>query len=465
MTDYTGALEGTLDTLEITAQTALERAQLAIERLDALPSTPLPTPVGEVTQEELDKLEADLQAWIAQDKADDAAAKTLDDKQTADISALASRVGSGQAVGANPDNAIYLDSMPGSGDDAKLTQALDVARVSSPRRPIRLSARNHSFNLTRETFDGLRVLGPNVGWTNPEIAGSGGALPQCNITINCGTGPNSWMVGKKTTYDVTFVGFCVKSSNGASQFYDHPYSAGTSYATHMADLAFYGLKHVLGRPADAFAMTLNSWGGIWTCVAVQDTQFSLRGSDNFLTPQAMNYGWAGANGGRYLMRFAHLAKTQVANLYLTCRGGSRALLIEGGANHQGGLNFSGCIIEGQNLNDPAMGALIVVKGGGTTFSKCSVNFAMARPADFADQKDTAPIMVLGGVVSFSEISTCKATAATTNIPFIDVQGGVAMVDKVLAMQGDGGYTTGQQLTYKVAAAGKINADASLAKAA
>jgi hypothetical protein len=264
-------------------------------------------------------------------------------------------IGAPQASAATAEGEILLDSFAGT-DDQKLTAALDLARNSSPRRAIRLAARSHTFSQTRTTFSGLRILGPNVGWQNPEIANTAGALPQCNVTLNCGNGAKSWLVGTATTYNVMVAGITFKSSNGVTQFYHHPFSAGTSYATTLDTLSFYGFKHVLGTPADPFSMTLVTTRGSWTCVAVQDTQFSLRGSDNFLWVAGdMNYGWQGANGGRYLMRFSNLSKTAVRHLYLTARGGSRAILVEGPASQQGGLDFSDCVIEGQNLNDPAMG--------------------------------------------------------------------------------------------------------------
>jgi hypothetical protein len=343
--------------------------------------------------------------------------------------------GTSTASAAVGDEEIILDSFTGT-DDQKLTAALDTARTSSPRRPIRLAARSHTFSQTRTTFSGLRILGPNVGWQNPEISRTAGALPQCNVTHNCGNGASSWLVGTATTYNVMVAGITFKSSNAVTQFYHHPYSAGTSYATTLETLSFYGFKHVLGTPADPFSMTLVTTRGSWTCVAVQDTQFSLRGSDNFLWVAGdMNYGWQGANGGKYLMRFSNLSKTAVRHLYLTARGGSRAILIEGPTSQQGGLDFSDCVIEGQNLNDPAMGALIVVKGGGVSFTNTKLNFGMARPADFTDQKDTALIMVQGGTALITNTWTNRASATAESIPVVAVSGGSAYVTRVIGMGG------------------------------
>jgi hypothetical protein len=368
-------------------------------------------------------------------------------------------IGAPQATAATTEGEILLDSFTGT-DDQKLTAALDAARNSSPRRPIRLAARSHTFSQTRTTFSGLRILGPNVGWQNPEIANTAGALPQCNVTLNCGSGAKSWLVGTETTYNVMVAGITFKSSNGVSQFYHHPYSAGTSYATTLDTLSFYGFKHVLGTPADPVSMTLVTTRGSWTCVAVQDTQFSLRGSDNFLWVAGdMNYGWQGANGGRYLMRFSNLSKTAVRHLYLTARGGSRAILVEGPASQQGGLDFSDCVVEGQNLNDPAMGALIVIKGGGVSFTNTKLNFGMARPTDFTDQTDTGLIMVQGGTALLTNTWTNRASATPETVPVVSVSGGTAYVTLVMGM---GGNWTGKPRVTRTG--GTLIPDASVAVA-
>ena len=368
-------------------------------------------------------------------------------------------VGATTASAATAEDEILLDSYSGT-DDEKLTAALATAKASSPRRPIRLSARNHSFSQTRTTFSGLRILGPNVGWQNPEISGTGGALPQCNVTLNCGNGANSWLVGTQTTYNVMVAGITFKSSNAVTQFYHHPYSAGTSYATTLDTLSFYGFKHVLGTPADPFSMTLVTTKGSWTCVAVQDTQFSLRGSDSFLWVAGdMNYGWQGANGGRYLMRFSNVSKTAVRHLYLTARGGSRGILVEGTASQQGGLDISDCVIEGQNAGDPAMGALVVVQGGGVSLTNTKLNFGMARPSDFIDQQDSGLIMVKGGTALITNTWTCRATATAETVPVVAVSGGSVYLSRVIGM---GGTWSGKPRVSRTA--GALVADESVTAA-
>lgn len=340
---------------------------------------------------------------------------------------------------------ILLDSFSGT-DDQRLTQAIAVQKASNPRRAIRLAARSHTFTLTRITYSGMRILGPNNGWQNPEISGTAGALPQCNVTLNCGTGSASWLVGTATTYNVEVSGICFKSSNGNTQFYHHPYTAGTAYAGHFESLTFYGFKHVMGMPRNAMSMTLCSLSGVWTCVAVLGTQFSLRGSDNYLWVDGMiNYGWVGANAGQYLVRFENCSKTIAANMYLTARGGSRCILVEGNAQYgQGGLFIRDCVLEGQNAGDPAMGALVVVKSGGVTFRDNCLNFGMFRASDFKDQVDTALVMVSGATsrVLIDGIYTLRANTVAESVPIVHVTGGMAFVEHVFGIGGTGNPWSG-----------------------
>ena len=163
-------------------------------------------------------------------------------------------------------------------------------------------------------------------------------------------------------------------------------------------------------------MTLVTTRGSWTCVAVQDTQFSLRGSDNFLWVAGdLNYGWQGANGGRYLMRFSNLSKTAVKHLYLTARGGSRAVLVEGPTAQQGGLDFSDCVIEGQNAQRPGDGRAHRHRRRQAFLHqhqaqlRHGASVGLHRP-----EADTALIMVLGGTALIANVWVNKANKPGTS---------------------------------------------------
>ena len=123
------------------------------------------------------------------------------------------------------------------------------------------------------------------------------------------------------------------------------------------------------------------------------------------------------------MRFSNVSKTAAAQ---PLPDSSRRLTRDpgrGSGHQQGGLDFSDCVVEGQNANDPAMGALIVVKGGGVSFTNTKLNFGMARPSDFTDQKDTALIMVQGGTALLDYTCTNRASATSESVPVVSVSGG------------------------------------------
>lgn len=345
------------------------------------------------------------------------------------------------AVAANDD--VLLDAFCGT-DDERLTAAIAVARVSSPRRAIRLSARDHRFTHSRTTFSGMRILGPVHGLRGAGPVGTTAsqAPGRCTVTLDCGTGAASWLVGTATTYNVMVAGITFTSTNAATQFYHHPSSAGTCYGATLDTLSFHGFKHVLGTPVEPFSMTQVTTKGSWRCMGARDTQFTLRGCDNTLWVSGdLHHGSARTGRGTFLMRFSHLAKTTVRHLFLTTRSGARAILVEGPALRHGGLDIGDCVVEGRHLEDPATGALIVVQGGGVSFTNTTLNFGTARPTDFTDGADTALIMVKGGTAQITNTWTCRATGPSESVPVIAVSGGAAYVSRVMGT-GEAGRARG-----------------------
>jgi hypothetical protein len=368
------------------------------------------------------------------------------------------------ATGGIP-GAVALDSFAGATDDAKLTAAMSYAAAQTRRPSILFPGRDLTFTQTRQTYSGMRLIGPGVGWQNPE---QGGQNTNHRVTLNVGTGVNSWLVGNNatsatTTYDTVVKGFTFMSSNGNSQFYHHPYgTGGTCYAGMFEDLTFYGFRYAMGVPGDAMSMTLCTMRGAFTNVAVLGEQYSFRGSDNWLVPDSMNYGWAGANSGKYLVRFENMMKTTVRNFYLTARGGSRAILVQGPTNTQGGLDISDCVIEGQNANDPAMGALIRVEGGGVSFTNIRLNFGMFRPSDFTDKTDTAYIQCDGGWTVADTIWVNRASGVAETVPVLETKNSAkAFVSKFLPMNGTAGVTPWAGLPRVKQTAGSITLDSSV----
>lgn len=314
---------------------------------------------------------------------------------------------------------VQLDSFPGTTDDEKLNAAL-VYVSEQPRRPsIMLPGRDLYFNVPQKYFSGLRIIGPSIGWQNPEISGSNASFVPSVVYLgpDIGIEENSWMSGIGTTYDVTFKSITFRGT-GVQQVFHHDFdTAGTCYAGRFDSLTFWGVKHALGSPAKPFSTTLSHFTGEWTNVGVTDVQYSLRGSDNWLwTSGVLNYGWNGTTGGKYLMRLSNMSKSFMANLYLTARNGQRALLIEGTASNQGSLIISNSVFEGQNLNDPAMGALIKQTGGFATIRDSSINFYMADPTQYTDAKDKAAVEVSGGNLLIDGCYSARATATSSLVP-------------------------------------------------
>lgn len=334
---------------------------------------------------------------------------------------------------------VLLDSFSGASDDAKLTAAMSYAAAQTYRPAIMLGARYHTFAQTRATYSGLRIFGPagpRMGFNMMEISGSNGQYNPCRVHLTTGAGTSGWMVGTGTTYATAFAGFAISGNGGCTAFH-HPIAAGTCYGGYFADLQFNGVKHAWGVPGDAFSNTLCVWEGAFNFTGLADEPISLRGSDSWFVPSAMNIGWNNAPNGKYLIRFENQSKTFVRGLYLTCRNaGSRAVLVQGPASSQGGLHISDCVIEGQNLNEWAAGALIVVQGGGVHFERCSFNFGMGGGTGNV-LGDAADILVSGGVATFSDFFLCKASGRAETIPVLRVTGGAVAVERFFGMQGSG----------------------------
>lgn len=334
---------------------------------------------------------------------------------------------------------VLLDSFSGASDDAKLTNALAYIAAQTYRPALMLGNRYHAFSQSRTVFSGLRIFGPagpRIGFQNMEISGSNGQFNPCRVHLTTGTGNSSWLVGTTTTYSVT-VGGIAFSGNGACQFYHHPIAAGTCYCATFYDLQFNGLKYVFGVPNDGWSNTLCAWEGEWNFTGLADQPLSIRGSDSWLQPTGMNIGWNNAPTNTYLLRCENQSKTFIKGLYLTCRNAaSRGVLVQGPASSQGGLFITDSVIEGQNLNEWAAGALIVVQGGGVQFDRISCNFGMGGGTGNVNG-DTADIMQSGGVMVISGFHTCKANGRPETIPWLRATAGRTYVEKVYGMQGSG----------------------------
>lgn len=282
------------------------------------------------------------------------------------------------------------------------------------------------------------------GWLNQEIPGQ--VVPGKWLIGGHGVGANSAFVGASQTYDFTVHGI-VLEGDANTQAFHHPITAGTCYAANFHDLQFHNMRHAFGRPTDGFSATLCTFSGQFTHTGVAGCPFTIRGSDNWFKA-VINVGWLAANtNGEYILRCSNLSKTSILYMYITARGGMRAVLVEGPATNQGGLEIAHCVIEGQNKDDPAMGALVKCIGGASNWSHTKFNFGMNNPTLYTDAQDTASFMVTAGYHQVLMATTSRATT-TRNfsgsetgeaVPVFDCSGGYLHVAMVAA-RGEVGWS-------------------------
>jgi hypothetical protein len=175
---------------------------------------------------------------------------------------------------------VLLDSYAGATDDDKLTNALADVKTKTYIPAILLTGRTYTFTRTQYSFSGLKIIGPPAGYFNSELAN--GHYNSVKVNLNVGIGARSWFVGNDTTFDIYIARIGFASSNGNSQFWHHPLSAGTIFASTFDTLGFFGFKYVFGNPTDRCAITQVNFVGQWTAVPSLDTAFTLGGSDNEL---------------------------------------------------------------------------------------------------------------------------------------------------------------------------------------
>jgi len=353
---------------------------------------------------------------------------------------------------------VLLDTFDGATDDAKLTAALSYQAAATVKPAIILGNREYTFSQTRTPFSGMRIRGS--GYTGFQNIEQGASLASTKVKLNVGSGSSSWLVGNSTVYSVQIADIAMTALAGG-QFLDWPLGAGnTLYASSFGNLQFYGFQHVFGRPGEAAAVTLNSWYGDWNIVGVGGQQISVRGSDNWFTPNVLNIGWRNAPADTYLARFENVAKSFVRGWYMTCyNANSRAILVTGSASSQGGLFVSDSVIEGQNKDEWAAGALIKVQGGSATFTNIALNFAMGGASMATPYMgDSADIMVEGGSARFQNLDINKATGRAETIPILKVTGGRASIKDVWGMPGGGAWSA---LPLAQAAGGTLFNDATV----
>lgn len=351
---------------------------------------------------------------------------------------------------------VDLDSFQNTGGTKTDRQLHDDARTyaAAQTQPpaIRLSARYHDWSATGTTgwnvYPGFALVGPsdaglqtqeqNTKTARARVLCNNGNGTQSTFYAN-GGGAGASVYSPMMVRDIAF-----SSTNNVTQWLHAPFSAVNLYGPTWGNLNFTGFRNVIGQPNDAATVTLATMWGAWNVPNMAGTPFSWRGSDSWLEPTECNIGWNAGPAGTYLWRFENMQKSWASGLYLTCRlGATRALLVDNGASTtQGGLYVSDCVIEGQNLSEPAAGALIYINSNGeVTLDRISMNFAMGNPTA-QSPTDTAYIIAnLGtqGLLNAHDFTVTRATGVGQDVPVIDHQGtGKVFAGRFFGQPGNGG---------------------------
>ena len=286
------------------------------------------------------------------------------------------------AATASAEDDILLDSFTGT-DDQKLTAALACARrrraravrsgslpaatpsarPAPPSPACASSARTSAGRTPRSPTPPARSRSATSPSTAATAPSPGWSAPRRPTT--------SWSPGSPSS-----------PPNAVTQFYHHPYSAGTSYATTLDTLSFYGFKHVLGTPADPFSMTLVTTKGSWTCVGRPGHPVlaaRLRQLPVGRRRHELRLGRA-PTAASYLMRFSNLSKTAVTSPLpdrpwrVPRRSSSRDR-----PHSRVASTSPTASSRARTPTTRPCGALIVIKGGGVSFTNTKLNFGDGPP--------------------------------------------------------------------------------------
>lgn len=311
-----------------------------------------------------------------------------------------------------------LSTFSGANDDAKLTDAITYQQAQTYMPAIRfLENRMYGpFTTTRSLYSGAKLVGAPSGPRNFELS-SGKFVPN-HLQVNCGTGASSWWVGSGgDRYDVYFSGLTMTSTNANTQFLAQ--ETNTMYACEFNNLTFYGFKHVFGRPAAKCLMTQIFFTGHWTTMAIQDTQYTMGGSDNSLWVGGYNNMQASntvAGADRYMIDFSTMSKTSVGYIYATAENNWRAIKVTGNTQS---LNFFGTIFEGRNAATPCVGTVLRIEGGNVNVFGPWLAYAMSAP----DAGENGVIQVTGGDVLIDGPMYERATGVPETVPLLYQSGG------------------------------------------
>jgi len=350
------------------------------------------------------------------------------------------------AAGSAVAGGVALDSFAGS-DDAKLASALSYIAQQTYRPTLLLANRLHQLSNTYDLFEGLSISGVGL---EREFARQTVVQARGSALFRVPAGQTNNMVKDVTIQNISFVG-------SASTSFLEPVELSSGPILAYSTIRACGFK--------LFSTVIQ---GRLLGVTLQDiyinqgykTQLYLAGSDNFIGVGGHFFmDSQNLSADQYLLRFAHMSRTDVGPLFIT---GTRATGIR--VDNGYGITFSNTKSEAK-AGDPSIatqGSAVVVTGGhGVVFRDCWFFNVMANPtATGTPSLHKGYITVTGGDgvliagCRFSGGATFAPTNTPANTPCVYASGGSVLCRSNLAING-------QALLYRQATAGLINADAAV----
>lgn len=353
--------------------------------------------------------------------------KLEDGVATAQSTAEAAQTSAGSGGPVSPGTGVagivMLDSFAGADDNAKHTAARSYCAAQTYRPLIGLGNRAYTFTGTiGQPYPGYGLWGPQYGWPNREQS-----VSRCTVTVTVANGP--WIDHTAAGYygytfgNVEFVG-----GGTTTQFLRASDSANPMWKFYGQNLGFQNFKGVFGNNTENCFIDLCTFTGPWSMLSPLDTQMRVGGADciDLWTSGSLNIGGgstgpvSGTGGGRYLLHFSGLSKSNIGNIYCTADNDWRGALFTGSQSSGYGLAVNGCVFEGRNAATPCNGNLVRVEGGAVDFVNSNVNCGMKAPT----AGETALFEVTGAdtQVDVTGLTVSHATGVPVTTPVLASSG-------------------------------------------
>ncbi len=282
-----------------------------------------------------------------------------------------------------------------------------------------------------QPYNGFRLEGVSRGQVHQKSTSTDNFQTRVKLTIPpvSGASYGYWLnVTSGQPFNYRIGGFNGFSDRSDCVVYRAPYISGTT--TGVRESTFFEQTWqnvgVFGTVAEPFTITICDIIGGWGIFAPRAarTPVNLRGSDNRnIFGNGLDiYAVSTDGAGQYLFNVYYNGKTHMGQIYLTAAGTWQGMLIDTGTG-SGLLDMAGAVLEGNNADDPCMGALLNVKSGNVSIRDTTIDDGMAAPANTASANGGTASRALveigsGAQVNLDTIAFAHANGVANTTPVI-----------------------------------------------